>query len=103
VIILTKIKDNISYNKNEVNKLKGVIMVQTFAKVINVPDFPPREKHPTIFNGFDELKSGEFMQIVNDHDPRPLQYQFMMERTDEFTWEYLEEGPETWRVAIGRK
>ena len=76
-------------------------MVQTFAKVINVPDYPPREKHPTIFNGFDELKSGEFMQIVNDHDPRPLQYQFMMERTDEFTWEYLEQGPETWRVEVG--
>jgi uncharacterized protein (DUF2249 family) len=103
VIILTKITDSISYNNIEVNKLKGVIMVQTFAKVINVPDYPPREKHPTIFNGFDELKSGEFMQIVNDHDPRPLQYQFMMERTDEFTWEYLEQGPETWRVAIGKK
>ena len=78
-------------------------MMQTFAKIINVPDYPPREKHPTIMNGFDELKSGEFMQIVNDHDPKPLQYQFMMERTDQFTWEYLEEGPETWRVSIGKK
>jgi len=77
--------------------------MQTFAKVINVPDYAPREKHSTILNGFDELKSGEFLQIVNDHDPRPLQYQFMMERTEQFTWEYLEEGPETWRVAIGKK
>lgn len=77
-------------------------MMQTFAKIINVPDFPPREKHPTIFNGFDDLKTGEFMQIMNDHDPRPLHYQFMMERTDQFTWEYLEQGPETWRVAIGK-
>lgn len=77
--------------------------MQTFAKVINVPDFPPREKHPTILNGFDELQSGEVMLIVNDHDPRPLQYQFMMEREDQFTWEYLEQGPETWRVAIGKK
>ena len=64
-------------------------MMQTFAKIINVPDYPPREKHPTIMNGFDELKSGEFMQLVNDHDPKPLQYQFMMERMDQFTWEYL--------------
>lgn len=77
--------------------------MQTFAKVINVPDYSPREKHPAILNGFDELKSGEVMQIVNDHDPRPLHYQFMMERTDQFTWEYLEEGPEIWRVAISRK
>lgn len=48
--------------------------MQTYAKVINVPDFPPREKHPTIFNGFDGLTSGESMMIVNDHDPRPLLY-----------------------------
>ena len=61
--------------------------MQTYAKIIHVPDFPPREKHSTIFKGFDELKSGEFMQIVNDHDPRPLQYQFMMERPEQFTWE----------------
>lgn len=77
--------------------------MQTFARIINVPEYPPREKHPTIMKAFDELESGEMIQIVNDHDPRPLQYQFMMERTDQFTWEYLEEGPETWKVAIGKK
>lgn len=77
--------------------------MQNFAKTINVPDYPPREKHPTIMKGFDELKSGEAMLIVNDHDPKPLQYQFMMERADQFTWEYLEEGPETWKVAVEKK
>ncbi|MGG3469590.1 DUF2249 domain-containing protein [Neobacillus pocheonensis] len=77
--------------------------MQTYAKVINVPDYPPREKHLTIFNTFDELVSGETMQIVNDHDLRPLLYQFMMERTEQFTWEYLEEGPEVWKVAISKK
>jgi uncharacterized protein (DUF2249 family) len=76
--------------------------MQAFATTIHVPDFPPREKHATIFKGFDELKSGEFMQIVNDHDPRPLQYQFMMERPEQFSWEYLEEGPEVWKVSIGK-
>ena len=77
--------------------------MQTYAKVIHVPDYPPREKHSTIFKGFDELESGEFMQIVNDHDPRPLQYQFMMERPEQFTWEYPEQGPEVWKVTIGKK
>lgn len=77
--------------------------MQSFAKIINVPDFPPREKHPAIFGTFDSLSSGEFMQIVNDHDPRPLHYQFMMERAEQFTWEYLEEGPEVWRVSISKK
>lgn len=43
------------------------------------------------------------MMIVNDHDPKPLLYQFMMERPEQFSWEYLEEGPETWKVAINKK
>lgn len=77
--------------------------MQTYSTIIHVPDYPPREKHSTIFKSFDELKSGEFMQIVNDHDPRPLQYQFMMERPEEFTWEYDEQGPEVWKVTIGKK
>jgi uncharacterized protein (DUF2249 family) len=77
--------------------------MHTFIEIIHVPDYPPREKHATIFRTFDRLNSGEFMQIVNDHDPRPLLYTFMHERTEKFVWEYLEEGPELWKVSIGRK
>lgn len=41
-------------------------------------------------------------EIVVDHDPRPLSYQFSVERAGTFSWEYLAEGPELWRVRIGR-
>ena len=44
----------------------------------------------------------EFFELVNDHEPKPLYYQFMHERDGLFTWEYLEQGPETWRVRISR-
>lgn len=74
-----------------------------FAARVNVPDYPPKEKHPTIFKTFDSLNSGEFLELVNDHDPRPLQYQFMLEKPEQFSWEYLEQGPTVWRVAIGKK
>ena len=40
--------------------------------------------------------------LVNDHDPKPLYYQFSFERAGTFTWRYLEEGPEVWRVEIGK-
>ena len=40
--------------------------------------------------------------LVNDHDPKPLYYQFAAERAGTFTWQDLEEGPEAWRVEIGR-
>lgn len=77
--------------------------MREFAAEVVAPNYPPREKHPTIFKTYDSLESGEFMLLVNDHDPKPLQYQFMMERPEQFTWEYIEEGPETWKVAIGKK
>lgn len=37
-----------------------------------------------------------------DHDPKPLYYQFLHEREGLFGWEYLEQGPELWRVRISR-
>ncbi len=73
------------------------------ALVIDVRSIEPRERHPLIFKTFDELQPGEHFMLVNDHAPKPLYYQFLHERTDLFTWEYLEEGPEVWRVQIGRK
>lgn len=43
------------------------------------------------------------MELINDHDPKPLHYQFLAERADRFEWEYIEQGPEVWRVAISKK
>ena len=45
---------------------------------------------------------GGAFELVNDDDPKPLYYQLEAEQTGKFTWEYLEEGPEAWRVKIGR-
>jgi len=69
---------------------------------LDVRAIPPRDRHPTIFNHFDSLQPGESFELVNDHAPTPLYYQFLHERTGQFNWEYLEEGPETWRVRITR-
>lgn len=74
----------------------------TEAKILDVRQIPPPVRHPQIFEAFDALQSGEFFILVNDHAPRPLYYQFLHERTDLFSWEYLEEGPQLWRVKIGR-
>ena len=72
-------------------------------KIVDVREIVPRERHPLIFNIFDALIGDEQFTLVNDHDPKPLYYQFLHERPEQFTWEYLEEGPTVWRVAIGRK
>lgn len=70
---------------------------------LDVRVIPPREKHPAIFRTFDGLAEGQAMVIINDHDPRPLRYQFMAERPDSFDWTYEAEGPEIWRVRISRR
>jgi uncharacterized protein (DUF2249 family) len=62
----------------------------------------PRGRHELIFATFDALAPGTAFVLVNDHDPKPLFYQFSAERTGVFTWEYLEQGPETWQVRIAR-
>lgn len=71
-------------------------------KTIDVRTVPPRERHPLLFRTFDELPAGQSFELVNDHDPKPLYYQFQVERNGTVEWEYLEQGPETWRVRIGK-
>ncbi len=71
--------------------------------ILNVTELEPKMKHPTIFVKFDEMVSGKSLTIHNDHDPKPLYYQLLGERGNIFTWEYLEQGPELWRVKITKK
>jgi regulator of cell morphogenesis and NO signaling len=71
--------------------------------ILNVTLLEPRQKHPTIFARFDLLGEGESLTLHNDHDPKPLYYQLLGERGNIFTWEYLEQGPESWKVRIGKK
>lgn len=69
---------------------------------VDVRSIVPRERHPLIFGSFAALGAGEALLLVNDHDPKPLYYQFQAESKDEFTWDYLESGPEVWQVKIGK-
>jgi uncharacterized protein (DUF2249 family) len=75
---------------------------QSFKTTIDVRAIVPRERHPLIFGTFDTLLPGEALLLINDHDPKPLFYQFQAESAGQFTWEYLENGPEVWQVKIGK-
>ena len=69
-------------------------------QTVDARQLPPRHKHTTIFSTWNKLPADEAMLLVNDHDPLPLYFQFVCEHAGEFHWEYLERGPETWRVRI---
>jgi uncharacterized protein (DUF2249 family) len=75
-------------------------MSVTNNKTIDVRPIIPKEKHPAIFAMFDSLYSGETMQLINDHDPKPLYYQMQAENNGQFEWQYIEQGPEVWKVNI---
>ncbi len=70
--------------------------------ILDVTAIEPRRKHPVIFEHFDALEAGQQLIIHNDHDPKPLYYQLLGERGNIFTWNYIENGPEWWKVEIAK-
>ena len=69
---------------------------------IDVRTIFPRDRHPVIFSTFERLKPGEGFELVSDHDPKPLYFQFRARLGAKFDWQSLEQGPALWRVRIGR-
>lgn len=74
----------------------------TTETVIDVRQIAPRLRHPLIFSTFENLGGGEYFTLVNDHDPKPLYYQFQAEHPGAFNWTYEQSGPEVWQVKIER-
>lgn len=72
------------------------------AHTLDVRTLVPAERHRRIFATYEALAANEKFELVNDHDPKPLYYQFEAEHHGAFSWHYLEQGPEVWRVEIGR-
>ena len=75
-------------------------MSEKSKQIVDVRQTPPARRHPMIFGTFEALESGQSFELINDHDPKPLYYQFQAERPGQMEWTYLEQGPEVWRVEI---
>jgi uncharacterized protein (DUF2249 family) len=71
-------------------------------QLLDVRQEIPARRHELIFETYGALSPGDGFVLVNDHDPKPLYYQFAAEHANQFEWDYLEEGPQVWRVRIGR-
>jgi len=73
---------------------------QPSERVIDVQDIDPRHRHTIIFQLIQHLPEGGSLQLVADHDPKPLRYQAEATFGARFRWDYLEEGPDAWRVRV---
>ena len=67
---------------------------------LDLRPMPPFERHQKIFDTWEALKAGQTLEITNDHDPKPLRYQFQAEYPNTFEWEYKQQGPKDWVVQI---
>ena len=71
--------------------------------ILDVRGAAPKDRHPRIFDTFRALGPGDSFILINDHEPRPLLYQFQAEHDGEFEWWPLEQGPQAWRVVVAKR
>jgi uncharacterized protein (DUF2249 family) len=69
---------------------------------LDVRTLPHAARHERIFGMVAQLAPGEAFVLANDHDPKPLHYQLEAQNPGQISWDYLEQGPQLWRVQIGR-
>jgi uncharacterized protein (DUF2249 family) len=67
---------------------------------LDLRQIPPAQRHTLIFDEWDALQPGETLKIINDHDPKPLHYQFEAEFTGQYQWVCDQQGPTDWMVRI---
>ena len=60
------------------------------------------DKHPAIFDAYDRLPVSAAFVLINNHNPRHLRDEFEIEHPGSYGWEYLDKGPEAWRIQISK-
>ncbi|REL38600.1 DUF2249 domain-containing protein [Rhodohalobacter sp. SW132] len=62
----------------------------------------PIKRHEKLLKLFKDLPAGDSFVFINDHDPKPLYYEFRSIFGDVVGWEYLQRDPEEWKVRVTR-
>ncbi|MGH9604892.1 MAG: DUF2249 domain-containing protein [Terracidiphilus sp.] len=69
---------------------------------LDLREVPRPQRHPLVFSRFDALSIGESFEVINDHDPIPLNKQLNTMRPEQAEWTYIVRGPEMFRIRIRR-
>lgn len=69
---------------------------------LDVRPLIPVKRHEKLLKLFRELSVGESFVFINDHDPKPLYYEFRSIYGNVVGWEYLKRDPEEWKVKVRR-
>ena len=63
---------------------------------------PHAIRHATIFGALDAVQPGAGLVLIAPHDPLPLLAQLERRNPGAFSVDYLQRGPETWRLRFAR-
>lgn len=69
---------------------------------LDVRNVPHAIRHATVFGALESVGSGGGVVLVAPHDPLPLLHQIGQRWPGVFAVEYLQRGPEAWRLALTR-
>jgi uncharacterized protein (DUF2249 family) len=64
---------------------------------------PHAIRHATIFGALDAVRPGGGLVLVAPHDPLPMLSQLEQRSPGTFAVDYLERGPEAWRLRFVRR
>lgn len=68
---------------------------------LDVRPVPPKDRYDTIIGAYEALEPGGALELAVDHDPTCMYYTLKATRGDDaFSFDYLEQGPEVWRVRV---
>lgn len=67
---------------------------------LDVRPVEPKDRFERIMGEYERLGRDETLELTVDHDPKCMYYTLKATRGDAFTFAYLENGPETWRVHV---
>jgi uncharacterized protein (DUF2249 family) len=70
---------------------------------LDVRDVPHAIRHATVLGALDAVPEGTAMILVAHHDPLPLLAQIEQRNPGVFAVEYLERGPEAWRLRLSHR
>ena len=61
----------------------------------------PKHRFDVIMDAYGALVAGETLELIVDHDPMCMYYTLLATRgVGAFDFEYLDSGPETWRIHV---
>lgn len=73
------------------------------AETLDVRPVAPKHRFDTIMAAYHRLATGERLALTVDHDPECMYYTLLAEQgAGAFAFDYLERGPEAWRVVVTR-